>query len=148
VAALPETARPRQTQGDHAVKALTVKQPWADNIAHSTKRTENRTWATKYRGLVLIHAGLAEDRTPLPGWAVPFNRPNVRGAVVALARISDCHFDSGCCRPWGEPEVYHWALANVSTLPTPVPCKGRLGLWAPPADVVTAVLEQEREAMR
>ena len=38
------------------MKALSIKQPWASLIAHGIKDIENRTWATKYRGKVLIHA--------------------------------------------------------------------------------------------
>ena len=43
------------------MKALTIRQPWADAIVHGTKRTENRTWKTTHRGPVLIHAGVAYD---------------------------------------------------------------------------------------
>ena len=39
------------------MKALTVKQPCASLIVERIKPIENRTWATKYRGRVLIHAG-------------------------------------------------------------------------------------------
>ncbi|MDJ0342203.1 ASCH domain-containing protein [Streptomyces sp. H10-C2] len=128
------------------MKALTIRQPWADAIAHQTKRLENRTWKTNYRGLVLIHAAAAPDRTAI----VYGPRPDTRSAVIATARISDCHYsdDGRCCGPWGDENVYHWTLTDVSTLPEPVPCKGRLGLWTPAADIVTAVLEQEREAVR
>ena len=38
------------------MKAISIKQPWASLIAHGIKDIENRTWATKYRGKVLIHA--------------------------------------------------------------------------------------------
>lgn len=38
------------------MKAISIKQPWASLIAHGIKNIENRTWATKYRGKVLIHA--------------------------------------------------------------------------------------------
>lgn len=128
------------------MKALTIRQPWADAIAHQMKRVENRTWKTNYRGLVLIHAAAAHD----PAAVVYGPRPDTRSAVLAIARITDCHYsdDGQCCGPWGQENVYHWTLDNLSTLPEPVPCKGRLGLWTPPTDVVTAVLEQEREAVR
>jgi hypothetical protein len=39
------------------VKCLTVCQPWAWAIVHGRKHVENRTWATDYRGPLLIHAG-------------------------------------------------------------------------------------------
>ncbi len=38
------------------MKALSIKQPWASLIAHCIKDIENRTWATKHRGTIYIHA--------------------------------------------------------------------------------------------
>lgn len=38
------------------MKALSIKQPWASLIAHGIKDIENRTWATKHRGTIYIHA--------------------------------------------------------------------------------------------
>ena len=38
------------------MKAISIKQPWASLIVNGIKDIENRTWATKYRGKVLIHA--------------------------------------------------------------------------------------------
>lgn len=38
------------------MKAITIKQPWASLIVEGVKDIENRTWATKFRGRVLIHA--------------------------------------------------------------------------------------------
>ncbi len=40
------------------MKTITVKQPWASLIVEGLKDIENRTWSTKFRGRVLIHAGL------------------------------------------------------------------------------------------
>ena len=37
-------------------KAISIKQPWAYLICAGIKDVENRTWATKYRGPVYIHA--------------------------------------------------------------------------------------------
>lgn len=39
------------------MKAITIKQPWATLIAKDYKEYEFRTWKTKYRGDILIHAG-------------------------------------------------------------------------------------------
>jgi hypothetical protein len=41
------------------MKALTVRQPHAQLIALGVKTIETRSWATKYRGPLLIHAGKA-----------------------------------------------------------------------------------------
>jgi len=39
------------------MKALTIKQPWAQLIVDGIKDIENRTWKTNFRGRVYIHAG-------------------------------------------------------------------------------------------
>lgn len=38
------------------MKAISIRQPWAWLIVNGFKDIENRSWDTKYRGLVLIHA--------------------------------------------------------------------------------------------
>ena len=68
-----------------ALKALSIKQPWCHRILFEGKDVENRSWPTKFRGPVLIHAskspiGMAECRelgAPL-------------GGIVGLAYITDC----------------------------------------------------------
>ena len=42
------------------MKALTVRQPWASLIAAGVKTIETRSWSTKYRGPLAIHAGKHE----------------------------------------------------------------------------------------
>ena len=39
-----------------AMKALTLTQPWATLVAIGAKRIETRSWSTKYRGPLAIHA--------------------------------------------------------------------------------------------
>lgn len=39
------------------MKALTLTQPWASLVACGAKRIETRSWATKHRGPLAIHAG-------------------------------------------------------------------------------------------
>lgn len=38
------------------MKAITIWQPWASLLAHGMKQYETRSWATKYRGPIAIHA--------------------------------------------------------------------------------------------
>lgn len=42
------------------MKALTIRQPWASLIAAGVKTIETRSWSTKYRGPLAIHAGKHE----------------------------------------------------------------------------------------
>ncbi len=44
------------------MKVITIKQPWATLIAEGYKEYEFRTWKTKYRGDILIHAGKGIDK--------------------------------------------------------------------------------------
>lgn len=43
------------------MKCLSVCQPWAWLIVNGYKSIENRTWATKHRGPLLIHAGVCQS---------------------------------------------------------------------------------------
>lgn len=72
------------------------------------------------------------------------------GAILGVVNLVDCHPDAGCCRPWGESayvehggrerrRITHLVLENPRSLVEPIPCKGALGLWTPPADVVSAL---------
>lgn len=130
------------------MKALTVKQPWADAITHGTKRTENRTWRPPQGtgARILIHAGSAYDpmgRFIITDWTALESWPDTRGAVVAVAELGDVHAaEDGCCSPWGQPGVYHWTFTSVTALPEPVPCGGRQKLWTPGDDVLAAVQRQ------
>jgi activating signal cointegrator 1 len=46
------------------MKALTLTQPWASLVAIGAKRIETRSWSTRYRGALAIHAAKG-----FPGWA-------------------------------------------------------------------------------
>ncbi|NUP23567.1 MAG: ASCH domain-containing protein [Streptomyces sp.] len=133
------------------MKALTIRQPWADAIAHGTKLTENRSWKApvKHTGArILIHAAAANDKTailpPEANVGRAFGRIPIaqRSAIIAVATLTGCHFDTGCCAPWGMADYYHWELADVVALPEPVPAKGSLGFWTPASGILDAVTAQ------
>ena len=44
------------------MKTITIKQPYASLIAAGIKKYEFRTWKSKYRGKLLIHAGKGIDK--------------------------------------------------------------------------------------
>lgn len=119
------------------MKALTICQPYAHLIAVGDKRVENRTWPTKYRGPLAIHAG--KSRSWLHG---QYRAPEmVFGAVVATATLIDCvHIDwiddgdLDDSMPWLRDHEHTegpwcWVLDNVVKLFEPVTCTGRQGLW-------------------
>jgi len=129
------------------LRALTVRQPWADAITRGGKAVENRTWSApaKHVGTrFLIHAAAAPDRhAVLPLEVIAAGGSDVyfdhRSAILAVATLAGCHFDTGCCSPWGQRMVFHWQLADVVPLAVPVAAKGALGFWTPGDDVLAAV---------
>ncbi|MBM9509935.1 hypothetical protein [Actinacidiphila acididurans] len=67
-------------------------------------------------------------------------------AVIATARITGCHrAGDGCtpaCAAWGEPDRWHWEIADARPLTTPIGINGNLGLWIPPWGLIEAVRAQ------
>jgi hypothetical protein len=139
------------------LRALSVQQPWSWAILHG-KDIENRSWSTDRRGLIAIHASTKwdedgrYDRNVRAAW---FARNTgealhrdadgiVRFAIVGVAELAGiCTRRYGCdCGPWAAPGQYHWRLARVRALLSPVSCKGALGLWRLPDDVDAKVRAQ------
>jgi hypothetical protein len=128
------------------VKAFSIKQPHLDAILYGGKSPENRSWPlpARYAGVpVLLHASAQLDRKAvLPASIDTADWPGVRGAVLAVATFTGCHFDTGCCTTWGYQQVFHWQPAGIRVLTEPVLAKGKLQFWAPTPDVLDAVLRQ------
>ena len=122
-------------------KCLTICQPWAWAIAQGAKRVENRTWSTDYRGPLWIHAGKSrawlakEDLLLWPsryGVRWPRQHELVFGAIVALAELIDCRpiEDYPGDDRFAEGPIC-WILDHIIALPSPIPCRGQLGLFTP-----------------
>lgn len=138
------------------MKALTVQQPWAWAIFHG-KDVENRTQAWSYRGPLAIHAGnrwsSRGGSSPLVGALVDeFDPPSTevfRGGILGVVDLVDVHqANPDCCEsPWAEQvyvehrgverrQIVHLVLERPRELARPLPCRGSLGLWTPPADAL------------
>lgn len=129
------------------MKALTICQPYAHLIATGDKRVENRSWPTRYRGPLLIHAGksrswlcLDEGSNIDEEYGIPV-ADMAFGAIVATARLVDCLPLDGIMRgqysglyPWLASHEHTegpwcWVLADEVSLAEPVPARGAQGLW-------------------
>lgn len=82
------------------LKAITIKQPWATLIALGEKRFETRSWQTKYRGKIAIHAGKSVDKGAFEEVAImaALLRNGIKsrqelptGAVIATVDLVGCH---------------------------------------------------------
>jgi activating signal cointegrator 1 len=49
-------------------KVLTIRQPWCDLILGGAKWCENRSWSTKYRGPLWIHAASKVEEDEIRAW--------------------------------------------------------------------------------
>lgn len=133
--------------------ALTLRQPWATAVCDFGKRMENRTWRPPKAVLgqvIAIHAGRTFDEDGADWLAARLGKMVASktvpsGAIIALARIQQVVTDSD--DPWFVGP-YGWKLSGVLPL-DPVPCKGKLHLWAVPMDVhrkIQSQLEQKMSA--
>ena len=134
-------------------RGLTLLNPWAAAIVAGTKRVENRSWSTRWRGLLLIHAGKGWDRPGIDACQArgfdPAGHNVDTGAIVGLAQLVDV-CDAGrrrvacVCGPWAAAGQYHWRLAGVHRLAEPVQATGRQQLWKPGPDVLRQVADAVR----
>jgi hypothetical protein len=123
----PGEIHPSLEELDRAHRAGADRAPAVGSpIIYAGKDVENRTWPTRYRGLLYMHAGMA----PEPDDVLPPGTPVPRGAIIGHVTLTDCIRDSSS--RWAEPGDWHWLLADPMPLPEPIPARGRLGLWQPP----------------
>ncbi len=74
--------------------ALSVKQPWAALLVAGVKVVEVRTWGTRRRGPVLIHAARTPDDRP-DGWALVTDSATrtlseLAGGIIGVAELTGC----------------------------------------------------------
>jgi hypothetical protein len=81
------------------MKAISIRSPWWEKIVSGEKTIETRTWQTKYRGPLLIHA----------------SKP--KGAIVGAAYLRDCRPMTerdeyeACCKLY--PRANAWVLSDA-----------------------------------
>lgn len=129
---LADLAHPGREPHSHPA-ALTVRRPWASMLLIPSsvggKNVENRTWATDYRGPVLIR-GAAGPQTGVDaagiamcgrmGFDVPWH--SAQKGWLGAAVLTDVHEDAGCCKPWGQTRrhrdqpLYHWVFQSPARL--------------------------------
>lgn len=121
------------------MKALSIKNPWAYFIFHEGKDVENRTYPTKFRGELLIHASkksmdlgncfvLMPDRfSALDIKRLRTSAERFNSYILGSVRLVDCIQNSKS--EWAEKDCWHWVLENPILLPEPIKASGKLGFW-------------------
>lgn len=122
------------------MKVLTVKEPWASLIIDGYKKYEFRSWKTKYRGKLLIHAGMSIESDMLDNFK-DYNLECSKGAIIGEVELVDCilvddkfnrelrSIDPVVYGRSNHVETYAWKLENVIKYDKPINIKGKLGLW-------------------
>ena len=138
----------RDFEGRRAVKVLSVRQPWASLIVKGFKDVENRSWGTKTRGTVAIHASAVQSQIEwfnamlataiaqnilfrdVEKWfaktvgifgELPF------GKIIGTADIVDCKREK--TSPWHFDGNWGFYFSNPKEFKKFIPAKGKLGFW-------------------
>jgi len=124
------------------MKAITIKQPFASMIAAGIKEYEFRTWKTKYRGALLIHAGKGVDKKAMKKFE-DYGLEYPSGCIIAKVNLTDCIKVDDELRvvlkeknpsvyssvvKHTEWEGYAFKLEDVEKI-EPIPVNGKLSIW-------------------
>lgn len=124
------------------MKVITIKEPFATLIAEGYKEYEFRTWKTKYRGEILIHAGKGIDKKAMKKYEY-LNLSYQPGKIIAKATITDCIKIDDAAKEMLKKKnnpVYDWVrkdnkwdgygfkLENIKKI-NPIEINGKLNLW-------------------
>lgn len=124
------------------MKVITIKQPFVTLIAEGIKEYEFRTWKTKYRGEILIHAGKGVNKKAMEKFS-HLNLEYPSGAIIAKAVLKDCILVDCKMREvlqeknrevYGSVikntdwEGYAFQLEKVEKI-NPISINGKLSLW-------------------
>lgn len=137
------------------IKSISLWQPWASAMAIGLKRNETRSWATKYRGPLAIHAAKTDNALTRESWqhitiqnqiiSKHFNQlcglnydALPRGCIVAVGTLDEVvpteiesKFIGLVEAELGnyEPGRFAWKFTNLRSLPTPIPARGAQGFF-------------------
>lgn len=123
------------------MKALTIKQPWATLIMQGDKRFEFRSWQTKYRGDLLIHAGKGIDKEAMKRLEKYLPKELPYGKILGKVKLVDCikmspEFKELLLKENRDiytkssfQKNYGWQVSDVEVFENPIDVKGHLSLW-------------------
>lgn len=118
------------------MKALSIRQPYAWLIVSGFKDVENRSWKTRHRGTLLIHAAARYSRSDHSyfsnvlcfdfGITLPDFGAMPLGGIVGQVDVADCVSEH--TSRWKDADSFGFVLTSARPLPF-VQMRGRLGLF-------------------
>jgi len=143
------------------MKCISIIQPWASLIIIGAKKIETRSWATKFRGRLLIHASKTIPAyckslagvepffsalqainngggNPLPTGVI-LGSVNL-GAVIQVENVGRLTEQE---RAFGNfaPGRFAWLLTDPTPLVSPIAFKGVLGIYDVPDHILQGAVE-------
>jgi activating signal cointegrator 1 len=131
------------------MKVLSFLQPWASLTVMGLKKLETRSWSTKHRGELLIHASMGQSgallaqEPPFSKYITDFSKLPF-GAIIGKVQLTDIikvqslHMSDAVInqltmeeRAFGDYSNgrFVWVLEEPELFTKPVKIKGTLGLW-------------------
>jgi len=116
------------------MKALSLKQPFAELILQGRKTIELRKWNTKFRGEFFIHASKSPDKQAMKKFG--FEKLPC-GCIVGKAVLSNVKEYQSTDEFWKDRDRhlagmewgnYGFLLENIERI-FPIPAKGALKFW-------------------
>jgi hypothetical protein len=150
------------------MKALSLSQPWCWAVLHANKHIENRSWQPPIEMIgqqIVLHAAKSWDDerqyvyrehghlgllTPIGMLlAMGLEPPSRRDLYQVSALVGIATIDRVVTKSDTLPEdqkrwffgEYGWVLTNVLSLPRPIACTGKQGLWTVPAPLTAEIAE-------
>ena len=123
------------------MKVLTIKQPWATLIMQGNKRYEFRSWQTKYRWELLIHAGKEIDKEAMKRLSKYLPKELPVEKILGKVTLVDCikispEFKELLLKENRDiytkssfQENYGWQVLDVEVFEKQIEVKGHLSLW-------------------
>ena len=115
------------------MKALSLKQPWADLIVQGKKIIQSRKWRSNFRGEFYIHASKSFDKKNCESFGI---KNPVTGALIGKVELVNVkeyknkkEFDEDYRKHFAKNFVrYGYLLRNIKRI-NPVPYKGKLNFF-------------------
>jgi hypothetical protein len=136
------------------MKAFSLWQPWASLWLSPRKPHETRHWSTIYRGKLAVHAAQHFERNFPAGdplreiledefgshWGRDLPKGCILGwvdlvSVRSMTETQPVDDDDRACGNWSS-ERFAWRRGAYSILNTPVPFRGRQGLFNVPDELL------------
>jgi hypothetical protein len=124
------------------IKILSVRHAWAHAIIHGApagdfKDIENRTYRTRHRGALLIHASLKRSESG-PKLSAAAEASLKFGGIIGIVRVADCVEKSSS--KWFEGP-FGWVLTDPEPL-TFVPWRGQQSMFNAPQKLIETIGER------